>query len=273
MPPTLPPQKQSFVLTCGSPIRACIDATYPYPRTSPGKPTPSFLPTSTPSHALSSTKSDEARPSNGCGATIHFSGTLESCGGLWRGEGGAIGSTVVLLPAEYFTDRQKSWIEGVPRLDICGCMTVGVGCCICGNVLGSFTLLCEEHIESNAGDPTFYNFLPEAVSPPLPQPPGPAQLIRSSSFRWAHTLSSSSQPAPAPIRRVSSPTPEEIEASNREWEAMHDDIVAEYEAKLALQKAAAERFYAAEGVPRTDKELRVWIRRAVGKARKGGFDR
>ncbi|KAJ7766029.1 hypothetical protein B0H16DRAFT_1687089 [Mycena metata] len=124
------------------------------------------------------------KPSTGCGTQIHGSGTPRGVR-TWTAAGNAGGSSIIPLPTKYFTEEQKGFLGGGPKSSECGCVTVGVGCCvwwvsssspffvivpthsISGNALGIHKTFCETHSLARA-QPTTYTFLAEAVSPPLP---------------------------------------------------------------------------------------------------------
>jgi hypothetical protein len=119
---------QSFVLTCGAEANPSVPSLHdptlwgsfqkwevpilPLPLDDP-HPSPMSI----------------GKPSTGCGAIIH---TSASPRGLrtWLGCADAIGSTAISLPAEYFTEDQKCLLGGGPKTKDCGCVTVGMGCCV-----------------------------------------------------------------------------------------------------------------------------------------------
>ncbi|KAJ7642101.1 hypothetical protein FB45DRAFT_901797 [Roridomyces roridus] len=194
---------ETFELTCGAPLRLVFDPKYPYPRTAPSKPGPRILPITT---------APQARTTNntGCGTTVHTGAMPIRERRVWYASGEAVSRAVVFLPPEYFTERQQMELDALPRMDECGCMTVGVGCGICGNALGSLTTRCERHFTSGSLKyPTVYNFLPEAVSPPLPLPP-----------RLRRVKMSDDAPTPAPAPELPCPTETPAPASNTETNTM-----------------------------------------------------
>ncbi|KAJ7465792.1 hypothetical protein B0H11DRAFT_2049286 [Mycena galericulata] len=272
-------RQTTYRLTCGAdapPPRKVVDVdpSHPYPRVAPKKHVVPMLPL--PLEQGSSKVPAETR-STGCGTTVHVSASPASrnCK-KWVGDGDKVGSTVVLLPPEYFRERQKWELGGVPRKEECGCLTVGVGCCVCGNTLGTLTTRCEGHITADmSAYPTFYTFLGEAVSPPVPRPvynrkarmpvsPTPstpqtqatptAATRTHARFDLADWLSESYV-----RRRVQSPTPSEIEQREADYQAVVDEAAAED----ARVEAAVARFHAERDAPTTHEEMRAWTRRAL----------
>ncbi|KAJ7642276.1 hypothetical protein FB45DRAFT_902145 [Roridomyces roridus] len=264
---------ETFTLTCGAPLRLPIDSSYPYPRAAPRKSGPRILPmTST------TTAPDTSQESNtGCGTTIHTGAMPTHDRRVWYASGEAVTPAVVLLPPEYFTERQRLQLDAIPRIAECGCMTVGVGCGICGNPLGSITARCEPHFTSEPlMYPTKYNFLPEAVSPPFPPikraeraceipvvAPAPDTLVT--------TTVASSQPSSLTamsadwinVPRPPSPTPSE----RLEAEAIQEQIKYQEEWYEEQRRAGLARFTNAqkEGeAPTTQEALRKRTRRAIG---------
>ncbi|KAJ7642227.1 hypothetical protein FB45DRAFT_366525 [Roridomyces roridus] len=240
----------------------------------------------------------------GCGTTIHTGAMPTRDKRVWLASGEVVTRAVVLLPPEYFTERQQVRLDAIPRISECGCMTVGVGCGICGNALGSLTTRCEQHFTSGSLKyPTVYNFLPDSVSPPLPLAPRIKRVERASEILAAAaselpcpTEAAIRSPAPAsssasttPRRRLSftaifadwdnvprlpSPTPSERRA---EYEAMQDQIDSEEAYEEQQRQAAIARLTNAQKeAPTTQEVLRKKMTRAVGvyahlKRRKDGM--
>ncbi|KAJ7862773.1 hypothetical protein B0H14DRAFT_2739732 [Mycena olivaceomarginata] len=101
------------------------------------------------------------------------------------------------------------------RREGCGCMRNPTGCAVCGNPLGVLTVHCTVHTNVE-GQPSVYDFLPSAVSPPMPaessprtrrarHPPTPTPRIRDG--RTLHprrfTRDDGTTTYSAPVRRVS----------------------------------------------------------------------
>ncbi|CAK5282149.1 unnamed protein product [Mycena citricolor] len=105
--------------------------------------------------------------STGCGALVHARASPTS-GRTWYAPGEGSGATVIPLGDEYFTVAQKKILGGGPRVDVCGCVTNGVGCAVCGNTLGLLKTACNSHADCFSGLPrVHYTLLSDAVSPPL----------------------------------------------------------------------------------------------------------
>ncbi|KAJ7444463.1 hypothetical protein FB451DRAFT_1434325 [Mycena latifolia] len=159
--------RDSVVLTCGAELATAIPgAADETPWGSAEKWVVPFLPLPLDDSHMS--QGPPVKPNTGCGATIHT--RASSRGKKWIGSADAAGRTVVKLPSEYFTDEQRCQLSGGPRRDECGCATVGMGCCVCGNTLGVRKTLCRAHRKMvGAPHATSYTFLADAVSPPLPR--------------------------------------------------------------------------------------------------------
>ncbi|KAJ7626100.1 hypothetical protein FB45DRAFT_869203 [Roridomyces roridus] len=84
----------------------------------------------------------------------------------WAGKGEGLGSVAVQLPDVYFTEEQRLLLGGGPRSEACGCLSVGIGCCVCGNTLGVHKTLCATHRHMLPA--SSYTFLADSVSPPSP---------------------------------------------------------------------------------------------------------
>ncbi|KAJ7889292.1 hypothetical protein B0H14DRAFT_2691958 [Mycena olivaceomarginata] len=102
--------------------------------------------------------------SNGCGAVVHNCAIPNSVV-IW--EGGTAAVTDVALPLEdqYVPKALRDIME--TRREECGCSRNPVGCAVCGNPLGVLIDHCVIHtyLKSTA---RAYEFLPSAVSPPIP---------------------------------------------------------------------------------------------------------
>ncbi|KAJ6537864.1 hypothetical protein B0H19DRAFT_1078973 [Mycena capillaripes] len=161
-----PAPLESSVLTCGTELVSLV------PNLSDSTPYGSSQKWVVPILPLpldDSPPSQMPKASTVCGATIH---TRASPRGpkTWLGCADALGPTVIPLPAEYFTDDQKCHLAGGPRTKSCGCIMVGVGCCLCGNTLGVHRTLCAAHFSIlKASHRSSYTFLAESVSPSLPR--------------------------------------------------------------------------------------------------------
>ncbi|KAJ7436348.1 hypothetical protein FB451DRAFT_1571093 [Mycena latifolia] len=152
----------AYAIICGAEAApARVDPTSPYPRIGPPKYIVPMLPLPL-DERESLIGAREAKRSTGCGARI-YSGAIPGGAKTWVGRGGTAGPSVVSLPEEYLSPAQNERLGDVPRKDECGCVTVGVGCAVCGNALGALTTPCEKHVSAA------YTFLAEAVSPPLPR--------------------------------------------------------------------------------------------------------
>ncbi|KAJ6468033.1 hypothetical protein C8R47DRAFT_1152262 [Mycena vitilis] len=290
------PRTNTYTLTCGAvrrPVVANFDPKHPYPRTSPRKYVVPILPLPV-DEELPPICSDNG--TTGCGATVHVSA---SRGGQqqWTGAGDSAGPTVVLLPDKYFAGHQKRDLGGVPRKEECGCLTVGVGCCVCGNTLGTLRTFCEKHVAKKSC-PVVYKFLAAAVSPPLPvrqrirkhfipasssptaaastSAPGtdtsvttipPSADISAFRDRLSSTLRDWLTTAPAPRPRSPSPTPSEQARRRTEREeeaqALADEARWEDECEASEQAVAAARFRAADEAPTTQEEMRALTRRLL----------
>ncbi|KAJ7138363.1 hypothetical protein C8R44DRAFT_868660 [Mycena epipterygia] len=167
-PPQRRPPGPSHTLTCGAePVPTLLDPTNPKPWGSSLKCVVPFLPLPLDDRLSQFPK---AKLSTGCGAEIYARASPRG-GKTWNATAGAAGPTVAPLPAEYFTDEQKYHLAGGPKKEECGCVTFGVGCCVCGNALGVCKTHCLAHLSMLTGSqPTSYIFLADAVSPPLPSP-------------------------------------------------------------------------------------------------------
>ncbi|KAJ7782258.1 hypothetical protein DFH07DRAFT_789972 [Mycena maculata] len=261
----------TFTLTCGADMtrKFVLDDGYPYPRAAPSKYVVPILPL-----PLDHDLAEVAQPNRttGCGTTVHASA---SRGGQWTwvGSGEFASSTVVLLPPEYFTGAQKRELGGVPRKEDCGCITVGVGCCVCGNTLGVLKTRCETHIKTTKSYPTSYIFLADAVSPPIP-PRTRVQKTRTSNTPIQPTVTRTDPPAPTPSATRGSfnfdlsdwltpssdpPRP----PSPSELQAMADELAAEAEEEEAEQQAAAARFNAEPERPTTQHDMCAWTGQAL----------
>ncbi|KAJ7116286.1 hypothetical protein C8R43DRAFT_1038456 [Mycena crocata] len=239
-------RRASYVLTCGSGISPAGEVSIPSPYGSTEKYVVPFLP-----FPLENPMSQAPRekPSTGCGTRIHISAHPGRIGWVGSGEDG--GNTIVPLPAEYFTAEQKEELDGIPRKENCGCITTGIGCCVCGNILGAQKTRCAAHrgTESHA---TRYNFLASAVSPPIP-------LARK---RRVPLNQPHPQPTPrTPPRTPANATPHQnFERRSRaesepltqsEMDSLAAQMDAEAEEEEAERVAAEARFHAdvGEGVP------------------------
>ncbi|KAJ7669752.1 hypothetical protein B0H17DRAFT_1209512 [Mycena rosella] len=164
----LSPHRSSVVLTCGAELKPAIPSpTDQTPWGSSEKWAVPFLPLPLDDPPLS--RRPAVKPTTGCGARIHSHASPRGAK-TWTGCSDAAGRTAVPLPGEYFTDEQRCQLGGGPRKEECGCTTVGVGCCVCGNTLGVHKTVCRAHRKMlGAAHPTSYTFLADAVSPPLPR--------------------------------------------------------------------------------------------------------
>ncbi|KAJ7865875.1 hypothetical protein B0H14DRAFT_3442681 [Mycena olivaceomarginata] len=81
-------------------------------------------------------------------------------------------TTGVVLPLDdkYVPLELKTVMER--RREGCGCMRNPTGCAVCGNPLGVLTVHCTVHTNVE-GQPSVYDFLPSAVSPPMPAESSP----------------------------------------------------------------------------------------------------
>ncbi|KAJ6571178.1 hypothetical protein B0H19DRAFT_657918 [Mycena capillaripes] len=276
----LPDPSDTYTLTCGASSRITVDPTVPYPRSSPKKYAASMLPLPLDEESSQPRTEDHT---NGCGTTLHVSARGNYRHKTWFGEGDSVHRTVVLLPAEYFTEVQKRELGGVPRKAECGCLTVGVGCCICGNTLGTLTTRCEVHM-MDSSYPTFYTFLGAAVSPPIPiraprrkvplNPPTTItpppvmhaateiqpSTIAADPFNLAEWIRLSESSARAPAW---TPTEEERREEELNLQGIADEIAWMEEQADAERAAAVARFYAEEGAPTTQEEMRVWTHNVI----------
>ncbi|KAJ6472839.1 hypothetical protein C8R47DRAFT_720438 [Mycena vitilis] len=110
-------------------------------------------------------QSTSARASSGCGGRVHGGAHAARGGGRWVGYVGGVERTVVPLAAEYFARGDGAALGlGLGEAG-CGCSVRGVGCAVCGNVLGALHTPCRTH-QSRKGQ-VHYVFLPNAVSPPI----------------------------------------------------------------------------------------------------------
>ncbi|KAJ7176109.1 hypothetical protein C8R43DRAFT_1118641 [Mycena crocata] len=189
------------VLTCGAEIAP--DPMDPTPWGSSEKWVVPMLPL--PLGESRTSPSPTERPSTGCGSTIHASASQRGLK-TWIGASDAAGRTVIPLPAEYFTDDQRSQLGGGPKNESCGCVIIGVGCCICGNTLGVHKTLCTaHHAMRTISRRTYYIFLADSVSPPLVRKrKAPIVVIdrpRTDSFAFANWLAQSRRREPSPSRR------------------------------------------------------------------------
>ncbi|KAJ7110800.1 hypothetical protein C8R43DRAFT_1243033 [Mycena crocata] len=196
----------------------------------------------------------QEKQTTGCGTRLHTSVHPGLPGWIGSGEDG--GSAIVPLPVEYFTTQQKEELGGVPRKEQCGCITTGIGCCVCGNTLGVQKTRCAAHrvTESHA---VIHTFLASAVSPPIPparkrripidhprpqptprtQPRTPANAAppRSFTFDMGNWLSENRA------------RPEYEALTQSEMDAMAAQMDAEAEGEEAERAAAEARFHAEVG--------------------------
>ncbi|KAJ7858908.1 hypothetical protein B0H14DRAFT_2747718 [Mycena olivaceomarginata] len=149
--------------------------------------------------------------SNGCGTRVHNDAIPNNA--MWRGLGGSMTDVVLPLDDKYVPLELKTVMER--RREGCGCMRNPTGCAVCGNPLGVLTVHCTVHTNVEE-QPSVYNFLPSAVSPPMPvessprtrrvrRPPTPTPRIRDA--RTLHprrfTRDHGATTYSAPVRRVS----------------------------------------------------------------------
>ncbi|KAJ7113273.1 hypothetical protein C8R43DRAFT_1138699 [Mycena crocata] len=165
-PPRRPAERniprEILVLTCGAEVDLSPNDTSLWG--SPQKWVVSILPLPLEGSPTSPTLIE--RPSTGCGATIH-TGVVPDDLGRWRGPTAGVGRTVMPLSADYFKAKQNSLLGESPHTAACGCVTVGVGCCVCGNTLDVRKTFCAAHLAVVGASHPTYTFLADAVSPSL----------------------------------------------------------------------------------------------------------
>ncbi|KAJ6471564.1 hypothetical protein C8R47DRAFT_744525 [Mycena vitilis] len=275
----------TYTLTCGAALRrpvVDVDPNFPYPKKRPKKYAIPMLPLPLEGKPSPST----GNGTTGCGTIIYVKA---SRGGnyWWEGAGHAAGPSVVLLPEIYFSPLDKQILGGVPRKEVCGCLTVGVGCCVCGNTLGSLTTRCEGHAKTT-GCPIIYAFLADAVSPPIPPKPRNRKRItrieESSANPPTAVDATTTAPTPALMRtfpwmnswvrtptgtRGRSPSPTPFERARRQQEhdanmqALADEAEWESQREEAERAVAAARFHASGDGPMTQDEFRAWTSQIV----------
>ncbi|KAJ6535297.1 hypothetical protein DFH09DRAFT_1325125 [Mycena vulgaris] len=240
-----PVRRDSFVtLTCGAERRPVLPTpTDKVPWGSSQKRGITFLPL-----PLEDPRLSQAPPemlSTGCGAIIHTRASPRGSR-TWTGCSDAAGPTAVPLASEYFTDNERCHLGGGPRKEECGCKTIGVGCCVCGNTLGVHRTLCRAHRSMLAAPhPTYYTFLTDAVSPPVPRRSKiPITIERSQSRTPTRTndpLSLTTWLSQARERQVREPSP-----TRSEMDGIVDQVVNEIaleEGRFRLNVAQAEAMY------------------------------
>ncbi|KAJ6460459.1 hypothetical protein C8R47DRAFT_123683 [Mycena vitilis] len=103
--------------------------------------------------------------SNGCGTMVHTRVVPTHIGLGWRGLRKGVADVVVDLCDQYVPPELCARVK--TRLEGCGCLRGPAGCAICGNLLGVSFSRCKTH--THTGSPQLeWEFLPSAVSPPLP---------------------------------------------------------------------------------------------------------
>ncbi|KAK6996655.1 hypothetical protein R3P38DRAFT_1954896 [Favolaschia claudopus] len=196
------------------------------------------LPLDTPVSSLPTTSS------TGCGAVVHRNPMPDRQAWQWTGKAADVGNSVIRISGNYFTEEEQQILKGVDLKDECGCLTVGVGCCVCGNRLGVRKTFCSQH---RSTDDAIYTFLSDSVSPPVPP--------RPRNKRVGDAFSRDPSP-PVPPRQpslfVAPSNPwwedeahrQEIEADQRYYEATLRGLEQEAETEHARIQEAAARFAA-----------------------------
>ncbi|KAJ7616208.1 hypothetical protein DFH06DRAFT_111387 [Mycena polygramma] len=103
--------------------------------------------------------------SNGCGTMVHARVVPAHSGLGWRGLRKGVADVVVDLCDQYVPPELCARVK--TRLEECGCLRGPVGCAICGNLLGVSFSRCKTHTHTDSPQ-LVWEFLPSAVSPPLP---------------------------------------------------------------------------------------------------------
>ncbi|KAJ7815210.1 hypothetical protein B0H13DRAFT_2293454 [Mycena leptocephala] len=129
---------------------------------------------------------------------------------MWRGSGGSTTDVVLPLNDKYVPLELKTVMERRR-----GCMRNPTGCAVCGNPLGVLTVHCTVHTNVE-GQLRVYDFLPSAVSPPMPakssprtrrvrRPPMPTPRVREAQTLHSRrfTRDDDATTYSAPVRGVS----------------------------------------------------------------------
>ncbi|KAJ7090742.1 hypothetical protein B0H15DRAFT_930247 [Mycena belliarum] len=240
-------------ITCGvpaAPPRAPPPSESPYPALLPTPYAVPILPL--PLTPPAAAPAGAAARSTGCGAVVHSGARPGSTHWTASAGRGAAARTVVPLPPAYLSAAQNESLGGVPRTDECGCVTLGVGCAVCGNALGTHTTPCARHRVA-------YTFLASAVSPPLPRrrkipiaferEVGAASGARSGdAFDLGAWLSQSYE-----RRHTRAPSP-----SRSELEGYAAEMDAEAAAAARARVAAVARFDVQERERERERERGAW---------------
>ncbi|KAJ7879869.1 hypothetical protein B0H13DRAFT_1892032 [Mycena leptocephala] len=121
--------------------------------------------------------------SNGCGAKLH-SAAIPKCA-TWSGSSGSATEVVLPLDDDYVPRELRPVMSAL--LKECGCLRNPVGCAACGNALGALNIRCALHTDVEM-EHVMYDFLPSAVSPPIPASPGSTTVTRLARVPRLRTL-------------------------------------------------------------------------------------
>ncbi|KAJ6541198.1 hypothetical protein DFH09DRAFT_51367 [Mycena vulgaris] len=127
-------------------------------------PTPHFLPFEPSPAAPAPPSRISATKTTGCGARLHSNARAHESQ-MWCAPAAGASKEVISLDRMYFSPGALLLLD--IYVEACGCERGGVGCQICGNVLGALLTPCALH-EDGASADSRYIFISSAVSPSLP---------------------------------------------------------------------------------------------------------
>lgn len=174
-----------------------------FPQSSSYRPSPLPLYPDT-NEAPRPRRRESRKRSNGCGALLHANATPRRRCGVWTAKSDA-SDVVVSLDESYFDKGTRSLM--ILRSG-CGCLKEGIGCAVCGNILGTRYRTCQSAAEAFSpitAEPS------QSLRPEGPDYLSPRQPSSSASPGYVYTFFAdhvSSSPAyEFPPRTVVTPPP------------------------------------------------------------------